>query len=51
MESFELLLCAGMLAAALGDAAFQPLPGNWRWMVGAPVVPALVLSRERLVRL
>ncbi|PSC70824.1 inositol transporter 2 isoform B [Micractinium conductrix] len=44
VESFELLLCAGMLAAALGDAAFQPLPGNWRWMVGAPVVPALVLS-------
>ncbi|KAL4420816.1 hypothetical protein ABPG75_010472 [Micractinium tetrahymenae] len=44
VESFELLLCAGMLAAALGDAAFQPLPSNWRWMVGAPVVPALLLS-------
>lgn len=48
VESFELLLCAGMLAAALADAALQPLPGNWRWMVGAPVLPALFLSREAL---
>lgn len=47
VESYELLLCLGMLAAALGDAAFQGLPGNWRWMVGAPVAPALVLTRER----
>ena len=46
VESYELLLCLGMLASALGDAAFQGLPGNWRWMVGAPVVPALLLSRE-----
>ena len=46
METYELLLCAGMLAAALGDAAFQGLPENWRWMVGAPIVPALLLSRE-----
>lgn len=44
VECYELLLCAGVLAAALGDAAFQSLPGNWRWMVGAPLVPALLLS-------
>lgn len=44
VECYELLLCAGMLAAALGDAAFQGLPSNWRWMVGAPIVPALLLS-------
>lgn len=24
----------------------QGLPANWRWMVGAPVVPALLLSCE-----
>lgn len=29
VECYELLLCAGMLAAALGDAAFQALPANW----------------------
>jgi hypothetical protein len=46
VETYELLLCAGMVAALLGDAAFQGLPGNWRWMVGAPVAPALLLSRE-----
>ncbi|KAI7841777.1 hypothetical protein COHA_004642 [Chlorella ohadii] len=44
VESYEILLCAGMLAASLGDAAFQGLPSNWRWMVGAPIVPALLLS-------
>jgi hypothetical protein len=35
-----------MLSAALGDAAFQSLPENWRWMVGAPLVPALLLTCE-----
>lgn len=99
VESYEILLCAGMLAASLGDAAFQVravscthlegcsswqlcearlkrlvfpdhthacnmhnsprpslscyvpqgLPANWRWMVGAPVVPALLLSCEPLM--
>ncbi|KAI3430693.1 hypothetical protein D9Q98_005282 [Chlorella vulgaris] len=44
VEMYELLLCAGMVAALLCDAALQSLPGNWRWMVGAPVLPALVLS-------
>jgi hypothetical protein len=48
VEMYELLLCAGMVAALLCDAALQSLPGNWRWMVGAPVLPALVLSCEGL---
>ena len=43
-------LSGGMLVAALVDAAMQGLPpgANWRCMVGAPVLPALLLSRESL---
>ncbi|GAB4820262.1 hypothetical protein N2152v2_007308 [Parachlorella kessleri] len=44
VELYEVLLCVGMLSAALGDAAFQSLPNNWRWMVGVPALPALVMS-------
>ena len=48
VELYEVALSCGMLAAALGDAAMQGLPpgANWRCMVGAPVLPALLLSRE-----
>lgn len=33
VESYEILLCVGMLASALMDVAFQNLKNNWRWMV------------------
>lgn len=44
VELYELLLCAGMLAAALADWALAGLPGAWRWMVAAPILPALLMS-------
>ena len=47
VELYELLLCAGMLAAALVDAALEGAPGGWRLMVGLPAAPALLLLRER----
>ena len=46
VELYEVLLCVGMLSASLGDAAFQSLPNNWRWMVGVPALPALIMSRK-----
>lgn len=44
VELYELMLCFGMLAAALVDAALDAVPGNWHWMVGAPVLPAIIMS-------
>ena len=44
VEVYEVLLCFGMLAAVLADAALVHAPNNWRWMVGLPVVPGMVLS-------
>ena len=44
VQSFEAALAAGMLAAALADAALAPVRGNWRWMVGLPIVPAVALA-------
>ena len=49
VEVYELVLCVGMLAAVLADAALQDAPNNWRWMVGLPVVPGLVLSGKPLI--
>lgn len=43
VELYEVMLCFGMLASSLADAAFEGLPGNWRWMVGAPVLPAALM--------
>lgn len=40
---FELVLCFGMLASTLVNTVLSPLENSWRWMVVAPVVPALVL--------
>lgn len=40
----QVLLCAGMLAAALVDWALSSLPGAWRWMVAMPLAPALFMS-------
>ena len=34
VESYEVLLCFGMLASVAMDVAFGHLPHNWRWMVG-----------------
>lgn len=44
VEAYEVLLCIGMLMAMLIDAALQNVAHNWRWMVGAPVIPALFLA-------
>lgn len=35
VESYEILLCFGMLASVAMDVAFGHLPHNWRWMVGS----------------
>lgn len=40
VESYEVLLCFGMLASVAMDVAFGHLPHNWRWMVG----PMLLLD-------
>ncbi|KAK9835166.1 hypothetical protein WJX81_002425 [Elliptochloris bilobata] len=44
VEVYEVLLCLGMLMAVLADWGLQHVAGGWRWMVGLPVLPALVLS-------
>ena len=44
VEVYEVMLCLGMLSAMLVDAALEHVPWNWRWMVGAPVVPAIFLA-------
>eukprot|EP00892_Ulva_mutabilis_P011254 jgi/Ulvmu1/8500/UM044_0034.1 len=41
---YEIMLCIGMMSSTLVDACLQSLPNNWRWMVGSPVVPALLLG-------
>jgi MFS transporter, SP family, solute carrier family 2 (myo-inositol transporter), member 13 len=47
VEVYEVMLCAGMLCAALGDWALQGLANNWRWMVGVPVLPAIIMAGVR----
>lgn len=42
--SVQVLLCAGMLSAALVDWGLSSLPGAWRWMVAMPLAPALLMS-------
>ncbi|CAL8467848.1 g7386 [Coccomyxa elongata] len=49
VESYEVLLCLGMLASVAMDVAFGHLPHNWRWMVGSPSILGLVLSAGLLV--
>lgn len=44
VETYEVVLCFGMLTAVLADAALAHAPNNWRWMVGLPVVPGMILS-------
>lgn len=44
VELYEVMLCIGMLSASLVNAALENLPGNWRFMVGAPIIPAVLMS-------
>ncbi|KAK3262149.1 hypothetical protein CYMTET_28978 [Cymbomonas tetramitiformis] len=44
---YELMLCLGMLCASLMDFALKDWPGNWRWMVGVPALPAVLLLTTR----
>ena len=46
MQVYEVMLCLGMLSAILVDAALQNAAHNWRWMVGAPILPGLLLACE-----
>jgi len=46
VELYELMLCFGMLAASLMDAALENVPGNWRLMVGIPVLPSILMTSE-----
>lgn len=46
VQLYEVLLCTGMLAAVLANWVLERLPDGWRWMVGAPIVPALFMSGE-----
>ena len=40
---FELMLCLGMLAAALVDAVLESVGASWRIMVGLPVIPGCIM--------
>jgi len=42
--SYELMLCMGFLSAALVDALLESLGASWVWMVGMPLVPAVVMA-------
>ena len=42
--SYELMLCMGFLSAALVDALLASVGASWRWMVGMPLVPAVVMA-------
>lgn len=39
---YQLMIAAGLLAAYVADYAFTPM-GAWRWMLGVPVVPAMIM--------
>lgn len=41
--TYELMLCLGMIAAGIVDFALRDARDNWRWMVGAPVIPAFAM--------
>lgn len=49
VELYEVLLCAGMLGSVLADVMLMHVPGNWRWMVGLPLVPSVIMACEFLV--
>ncbi len=41
--AYEMMLCMGFLSAALVDALLDSLGASWLWMVGMPLVPAIVM--------
>lgn len=47
VESYEILLCFGMLASVAMDVAFGHLPHNWRWMVSPRTSSLLTLQLLR----
>ena len=46
VELYEVALCVGMLAAVLADAGLAGVDNNWRWMVGIPAIPGLIMSGD-----
>jgi sugar porter (SP) family MFS transporter len=40
----QLMVTLGILVAYIVDCGFAPLPGNWRWMFAAAVVPGAALA-------
>ena len=44
VELYEVALCIGMLAAVLMDAGLAHVENDWRWMVGMPALPGLLMS-------
>ena len=44
VELYEVMLCLGMMTSALINAALDDVTGNWRWMVGVPAIPAVLMS-------
>ena len=37
------MICIGMVMSFLGDYIFHTLPGQWRWMMGAPAVVSVCM--------
>ena len=44
VELYEVALCVGMLVAVLVDAGLAGVDNDWRWMVGVPAIPGLIMS-------
>ena len=49
VEIYEVLLTVGMIAASFADVLLAKAPYNWRWMVGVPCVPGLLLGLAPLL--
>lgn len=44
VELYEVALCIGMLCAVIADFSLADVHNNWRWMVGIPAIPGLIMS-------
>lgn len=49
MDVYTQLHSGALLPAAACLCVLQSLPNNWRWMVGSPLLPALLLGAAPLV--
>lgn len=49
VELYEVMLCLGMMTSALINAALNDVTNNWRWMVGVPAIPALLMSCKFII--